>query len=120
MSAQDEHPRHSDEHPRLGKEAAIFLKPGDIMVMTGTAQEYLEHKTIPKHVKISMDAPLRCGSAESSRVRGVFTFRPIRFHKPGPHQAPAATGKDEPAEIATPPALSIAARSAEVPAMSVP
>ena len=43
-------PPHSDELPRLGKQAAIFLNHSDIMVMTGTAQEHLEHKTIANHL----------------------------------------------------------------------
>ena len=79
-------PRDSDEHPRLTKKAAIFLNPGDIMVMKGTAQQQLQHKTLANHE--------------------------ITRKKLAP--PPRATGKDEPAEIATPPALSMAARSAEI------
>ena len=79
-------PRHSDEHPTLGKEAAISFNLGDVLVMRGTAQQQLQHKTLANHE--------------------------ITREKLAP--PPRATGKDEPAEIATPPALSMAARSAEI------
>ena len=99
-------PWHSDGRPLFGEEAVnpreceaagvrgmLPLNLGDLMVTTGTAQEHLQHKTLANHqtTREKLDALLR--------------------------DVPAA-GREESAEIATPPAQSMAVGSAEGSDMS--
>ena len=99
------HGRHTKYEARTrayaaaGVRGVLSLHPGDIMVMTGTAQEHLEHKTIANHeitreklekypavnenVRRYLDAMLIAVERSLPRYRGVVTFRKTRCHNLG-------------------------------------
>ena len=79
-----------------GVRGVLPLNPGDIMVMTGTAQEHLEHKTIANHeitreklekypavnsdLQDSVDTLLRDVQNGLPRYHAVLTFSKIRHY----------------------------------------
>ena len=101
-----------------GLRGCVLLFAGDVILMWGSFQEYMQHKTLPHHPRAVLGHKLKAvgqGLHADGEDRGVLTFRRIAHHYDG---SVGLTSCPSLPAAATPPCMPVGCSRATQPRMN--